>query len=90
MSLSTEAREVLLAIADNIERRGHYQGGHRRSATTCCVVMNPAWRADNDVQIYNELMAALESAVGLPPIVWNDLTPTPDVLATLRRLAEAG
>lgn len=101
---ATTAREVsetARAIARNIEQQGHYQGTHtvpelKTTLVPCCIVANPNWPGEDDVDGlgHNAFSLALADKLGLtlpknsiaPLISWNDLTPTDEVLKTLREL----
>lgn len=86
-------KSVALAIADNIEEAGHYQGGDKEeklpwpSGPRMCVLANPAYQqADSDTVYFR---GALTAKIGFRAITsWNDATPTVEVLRTLREIAE--
>lgn len=86
-------KSTATAIADNIERAGHYQGlGDDQpwpEGPNMCLIANPAYRsAALDRQAFRK---ALREKIG-PDFwgltTWNDETPTAEVLATLREIAE--
>lgn len=92
--------DVLMAIVGDIERCGHYQGVPHGPSTWCCVLSNPTsvvLRYD-DYPLWQRTIDAVlrdvapdcddgEWSTGMV-VEWNDKTPTVDVLARLRSLAQ--
>ena len=83
------AQQALLDIADEIERRGHFQGVRNEyTPGSCCLMANTVEHkamglALIDGHLFGEGYVR-SSYYGL--VEWNDTTPTTEVLATLRRV----
>ena len=89
------------ALADEIEKNGHYQGTYNKEGGSypACIIVNPAWSVvttDYD-NIQRNLLIAIEGVRGVDaPIYglalrqdiyeWNDNTPTEEVVRVLRNL----
>lgn len=88
------------ALADNIERQGHYQGQeHQKDDSLLCLVVNPAYDAAAP-DVRNAFLITLAKRLGTKVYqgtdgeqgdladlyLWNDMTPTAKVLDTLRSI----
>lgn len=83
-------KTTVTAIADNIEKAGHFQGKPGEEAwpagARMCLIANPAFAG---AEMWS-FLAALRAKIGdrTTTLNWNDSTPTDVVLATLREIAE--
>jgi hypothetical protein len=91
-----DVRALAAGIADDIERNGHFRHGMLQfyvpgvhEDAPCCIIQSPTWYLDGDLwgaELCEAILgpvAAVEDEV----VDWNDHTPTPEVLATLRKIA---
>lgn len=89
-------QETARSVAADIRRQGHYQAKpgqrmYRYSAPNnpCCVLANPTAHAQGLDAILALETALDEAEIGHSTVVWNDKTPTAQVLAKLDEIAAA-
>jgi len=97
METKIRVQEIGKEIADQIEERGHYQGEHA-FGSGYCVLTAPAFPASS-FKLQDQIASAIYDRIGYPTnylftsgrslgevVVWNDSTPTAEVLNVLRSL----
>jgi len=86
-----KARKLAADIADDIERLGHWQGD-AEDQNGCCIITSPSWR-EYRIAGDDHVRLTLVDALGFNTLLlmdlynWNDTTPTEEVLAKLRAVA---
>ena len=94
-----EVRELARGIAADIRRYGHWQSGQPGAEEAAergahCIVTSPTWRWMNDDELrirenfVRLLLPGWDECTFRDVWVFNDHTPTADVLAALDRIAE--